>query len=155
MSRRATIKRAVMTLAGLLALLALTPAPPVSATGWSATGNMTDFRTGHTATLLNDGRVLVVGGPGAELYNPTTGTWSVTGSMTTPRAWHTATRLADGRVLVAGGDGAPSSVSSAEIYDPATGTWSVTGSLARGRRDHTATVLTSGQVLVAGGSVRT
>ena len=56
---------------------------------------MTTRRTGAAATLLADGRVLVVGGSGprtsspnqtsAELYNPKTGTFSATGSMTTAR----------------------------------------------------------------------
>jgi hypothetical protein len=45
---------------------------------------MTFPRVGHTATLLADGRVVVVGGvdaPGpaapVEIYDPRTGTWSV------------------------------------------------------------------------------
>ena len=71
-------------------------------------------RYGFTATLLRDGRVLVVGGfsaggagvqASAELYDPATGRWTVTASLRTPRRNHTATLLADGRVLVAGGFG--------------------------------------------------
>ena len=67
---------------------------------------------GATATLLQDGRVLVAGGEvesdgdassAADLYNPTTGQWTPTGSMRTARRGHIATLLADGRVLVAGG----------------------------------------------------
>jgi hypothetical protein len=57
---------------------------------WSATGSMTVARFALTATLLNDGRVLVAGGGGpltasAEIYNPATGTWATTGSMTDAR----------------------------------------------------------------------
>ncbi len=120
----------------------------------------------HTATLLNDGRTLVVGGAKdqgsldtAELYDPTTGTWSPTGSMAEARAMHTATLLKDGRVLVTGGGTVSTGTSesappldSAEVYDPATGTFSPVGALADGRVAHLAALLPDGRVLVVGGS---
>ena len=128
------------------------------------TGTMTMPREDHTATLLEDGRVLIVGGndegshttPTAELYDPSTGTFSPTGSLGTARGFHTATRLADGRVLIAGGDVAAWDdngpfLASAEIYDPASGTFSPAGPLAEGRSHHAATLLPDGRVLVAGG----
>lgn len=130
------------------------------------TGSMATGRSLHTATLLRDGRVLVVGGSdalhhaltSAELYDPTTGRFSPAGSMKTARAFHTATLLADGRVLVTGGsvvgwDPVPGDfVASAEIYDPKTGTFSPTGSMAAERVFHTATLLPDGRVLVTGGA---
>jgi len=97
-------------------------------TQWSATGPMNVARSGHTATLLAGGEVLVAGGYGTyshrglsstELYQPATGTWQVASNMSTTRVSHTATRLADGRVLVAGGEfdtNAP--LASAELYGP-------------------------------------
>ncbi len=155
---------------GLL-LVALVCGVPtrVSAQGtWSATGSMGNPHTNNqTATLLYNGKVLVVGGLGAndttvataELFNPATGTWSPTGSMGTPRSSHTATRLLNGKVLVTGGfdqpDCFPNCVvpifATAEIYDPQSGTWSQTGGMMTARANHTATLLYNGKVLVAGG----
>jgi hypothetical protein len=127
------------------------------ATGsFSSTGSMARGRYTYTATLLNNGKVLVAGGSGensAELYDPVTGTFTPTGSMVNVRYFHTATLLNNGKVLVTGGyDTAPTMLASAEIYDPATGSWALTGSMANVRYAHTATLLTSGKVLVAGGS---
>jgi hypothetical protein len=112
----------------------------------------------HTATLLGDGRVLVVGGSAnpdaqtaAELFDPGTERWTATGSMAEARDAYTATLLLDGKVLVAGGySGDP--LASAEVYDPSSGRWTATGSMNRGRGGHTATLLPDGRVLVVGGT---
>ena len=131
------------------------------ATGtFTATGNMTDTRTEHTATLLNNGKVLMAGGfngdmadlASAELYDPATGTFTPTGSMTTARQNQTAALLNNGMVLIAGGiAGGFPILASAELYDPATGIFTATGSMAGGRVGHTATLLNNGQVLIVGG----
>jgi hypothetical protein len=135
---------------------------PASGT-WRSTGNLTQGRENHTATLLPNGQVLVAGGSGlvgsftsnlasAELYDPASETWSPTGSLGTARINHTATLLQGGKVLVAGGSaGGVFGYTGAELYDPSSGTWMTTGSLLSGRRDHTATLLPDGNVLVAGG----
>src|SRR5882672_853284 len=113
-----------------------------------------------TATLLNNGQVLLVGGGGdpifedvatAETYDLGTHAWSAVGSMSTPRVAYSAILLPNGKVLVAGGVNSDTNVASAEIYDPVTRTWSVTGSLRVPRFNHQMILLRNGKVLVAGG----
>jgi N-acetylneuraminic acid mutarotase len=117
------------------------------ATGrWTPTSPMSARRAFHTATLLHNGRVLVVDAQGAELFDPATETWRATGRPNAAHNSHTATLLANGKVLVAGGLG-----NQPELYDPATGQWTFTGALNAARSRHTATLLPDGRVLVAGG----
>jgi Bacterial Ig-like domain (group 2)/Galactose oxidase, central domain/Kelch motif len=126
--------------------------------GFVLTGSMTSARQWHTATLLNNGKVLVAGGvnaglplASAELYDPATGSFTATGSMTSVGYDHTATLLNNGKVLIAGGYTAAGLGTSAELYDPATGTFTATGSMTSARVFHTATLLNNGKVLIAGG----
>lgn len=149
--------------------LTITYGPPSTSlvanlTGTGTITGLTVAREHHTATLLNNGMVLVTGGAvctpfcsylaSAELYDPATGTFTSTGSLSSPRAHHTATLLNNGMVLIAGGEGSGNSLASAELYDPATGAFTPSGKLTVARHLHTATLLSNGMVLLAGGVSR-
>jgi WD40 repeat protein len=119
-------------------------------------GPLLEGRSGHTATLLPDGRVLIVGGlwwdgdetvrSSAEIRDPEAGTFSPAGQLSVPRSDHTATLLPDGRVLIAGGDEA----GTAEVWDPRTSTFIPTGEMTSPHSRHTALGLGDGRVLIVG-----
>ena len=82
--------------------------PPTG--NWTTVGNLNSRRWDHTASLLTNGKVIVIGGADyyslndVELYDPSTGSWTYTENLNTRRVYHTATMLSDGRLLVAGGE---------------------------------------------------
>ncbi|MEU6994717.1 kelch repeat-containing protein [Streptomyces sp. NPDC046465] len=140
---------------------------------WSAAGDMTEARTGHTAVALAGGAVLVCGGTApvgtaddpalafCELYDPAAKKWTPTGSLRTPRSHHQATRLSDSKVLVTGGTalGAPGggpfdpfSQRTAEVYDLTSGAWSPAADMPSGRALHRALPFGQHGVLVIGGA---
>lgn len=127
------------------------------ATGtWSYTGSMNVSRVDHSGTLLNNGRVLVVGGDGfggsAEIYDPSTALWSLVAPMPSNRSKHGAVLLLDGRVLIAGGNYNVSNVTAVTpIYSPANNTWTIPGLMKKARVGMTLNLLQSGSALATGG----
>jgi hypothetical protein len=123
---------------------------PVSGT-FTSTGSMSEGRSGHTATLLVDGTVLVTGTDNtAEVFSPMSGTFSVVGALSTGFG-ATATLRNDVTVLVAGGRDRES-LATAQLFAPESGGFVTTGSLITARDGHTATRLVDGTVLVTGGT---
>jgi hypothetical protein len=124
---------------------------------WRATGSLVAGRVLHSATLLPNGRALVVGGQNrgiqsvTELYDPVSGIWATNEPLS--RVSHTGNLLPDGRVLVAGGgEEAFRPTRTANLYDAASGGWLTSAVPAEARFLHTATSLPAGKVLITGGA---
>jgi hypothetical protein len=119
-------------------------------------------RWAATATLLRDGRLLVVGGysfaekdtlRSADLFDPQTENFTPAAPMRDDRNFATAALLPSGKVLVAGGfSETRGTLAVAEIYDPVTDHWASTrGEMSDHRELYTATPLPDGTVLLVGG----
>jgi hypothetical protein len=132
---------------------------------FSPVGDMPKEAAFHTASVLLNGTVLVVGGdgntcPGAGIgiatFDPASNTFSAGPNLASPRAGHTATTLNDGRVLIAGGvdpcdfSGFPAAYITAVVFDPATQSYSSEKVMREPRSGHSATLLADGKVLVVG-----
>ena len=118
---------------------------------WASLKSMYYSRDGHTATVMADGRIFVVGGTigasTAEIYDPTNNSWTLTSSPTHARNNHAAVLLQDGRILVAGGGNVI-----AEIFNPATVSWTPTNPMSNSTGKSAAVRLQDGRVLVVSGA---
>ena len=152
---------AVALFCGWAAVAQSTDLPGYLNASFVPVGAMNSARNEHTATLLQNGKVLITGGQGsdggvldtAELFDPATGaSTSLPNMMSSQRFRHTATLLPNGKVLIAGGGNGGQSVNTAELFDPATGNFTLLPKTMRSWRDgHTATLLQDGNVLIVGG----
>ena len=118
-----------------------------------------EARSGATAALLSDGRVLIAGGQNGstisstiELFDPALGAFTSAGMMSSPRSQHAMTAIPDGRVLIVGGFNGSIPVASTDIFDSVTGIVSAGPNLSVARFGHSATTLLNGQVVVIGGN---
>lgn len=127
----------------------------------AAAGSLSTPRFDHTATVLPDKTVLVVGGSNGpnvlksvDIYNPVTDTFVPSGNLNIARDLHTSVLLPNGRVLVAGGfatQPSTGSTASVELYFPGTKTWIQTESLKTARDNHAMLLSQDGNPLAIGG----
>jgi hypothetical protein len=137
---------------------------------FSATGPMAITQRPWTATLLSDGRVLLVGGfewdpvghvstisDAVQIYDPATGSFTLAGRLPTPRVGHAAVLLEDGDILLMGGQaetepraGTPAALADALRWEHETGDFVPAGSMTRWRNVFLATRLEDGRVLLIG-----
>lgn len=132
----------------------------------SALDPMPEARFRATATTIDDGRVVILGGirtspseegidsfvAEVELFDPETGALTRGASMGRPRNQHAATRVGDGRIVIVGGSsvvdiGLPGPTRDVEVYDPASDTFSFVGELPEVMVDPCATALPDGTAL--------
>jgi hypothetical protein len=120
------------------------------------TGSMTFARYAHTATLLDDGRVLIAGGNSgaapvaiAEIYDPLSGTFGIAGAMSTPRFDHSAVLLNTGATLIVGGTNASGSIAQGEIFSD--GVFAPAGNMNAARAQAAVARAGDGRVIIAGG----
>ena len=126
---------------------------------WRTVRPPTYARSDHSAVLLNDGRVLVIGGNDgptwitpSEIYDPLTDRWATAAPLPIGRTRFTAVTLPDGRVLVAGGLTQPAPATDTTLlYDPATDAWSDGPRMQARRAIYAAVTLPNRDILFIGG----
>ena len=133
------------------------PTPPPPATRFFATASMSTARAYHTATLLQNGTVLVTGGTdvngkalaSAEIFDPFNDRFTPTGDMVSARTYHSATLLQDGRVFLDGGD----ETGTKELFDPSSKTFTPIGTATGKTAGLNAALRNDGVVVVRGPAI--
>lgn len=130
---------------------------------WSSVANLNIPRWMHSSVLLNDGRVLVMGGVSeemrsCEIYDPIENTWIITASMNEPRSSLSSILLPNGNVFISGGDSIGVNIipwkKSCEVYDVTTEKWTYVDDMLDFRGGHQIYLLPdSNRLLIFGGAI--
>ncbi len=114
----------------------------------------------HAVRLLQDGRMIFVGGADQEVYgpgikqvktlDPVQNIWTIQSDINDYRWYPTMTQLPDGELLIAGGGGLnnPVRVKTSETMDPTTLRWSPAGDIEIGNEVSPVALLYTGEVLM-------
>ena len=131
----------------------------LQSTSWVTVGKMNYPRYNSSSVVLNDGKILIIGGytntgptNTVEIFNPVDNTFTLTTSMNTKRYSHMAIKLLDGRVLVTGGSDGNSNLSSCEIYNPVNQTWTSVADTNQQSANSTLILLNDGKIIRVSGS---
>lgn len=136
---------------------------PASGTFDPTTAKMSKKRIGHTATLMPNGQVLIVGGwcgsgcAGGkqvdDIYDPSTNTISPVAHMGSLPNTHVAVLLQDGRVFVVTDSSATENKDTVAYSPSGGGMWDTLPKMNQGRWSAEGVLLQDGSVLVVGGLV--
>ena len=114
------------------------------------TSPLNNVANGHTATLLDDGDIIVIG-IDVEIYDSDTRVWTVKTPMNLPRLGHSTTLLENNTIVVVGGSVNNDAVGNVEIYNIADDVWTNSNPIQLPRIEHRATLLDNGKILISGG----
>ncbi len=131
---------------------------------WFEIDSLKIGRANHSTVVLNDGRLLVIGGEikngqekDCEIFDPSSGKWNIVDSLNIARYNQSTLLLSNGNVFVSGGSNYknPSGqwLNSCEIYVTKTNTWKLITPLVYNRDAHSSILLNNGLVLLTGGDI--
>ncbi|MCB9230077.1 MAG: T9SS type A sorting domain-containing protein [Bacteroidia bacterium] len=133
------------------------PVSLIDTTTFNNTSGITlnHFHVNSSVTALNNGKILICGLNGTELYDPVTNTSTSVAGPATPRQGHSAIGITNGKVLIAGGTATSLTTTFGskltDIFDPATNSWTAGPQMLVNRYLPVLAIKSNGRVIVLGG----